>query len=583
MMQQPPQRRYQQIRKKKVIDISAWRLPLVRFRWNRRKTFITIGVVFGLSILFQVIYPGDMLPINAHVDGVAVGGKTRADAAKKLDEAYKQYSVQLVGDGKTIATPTLEKLAMQVHNTERVENVQYPWYWRIIPLSSLWWQPSVSESPRVVMTDQTKQYIDSVIMPVCKRAPVNATLKVASGKLSVVPSQRGGECERSAVEHSIGAINPILTIKTSVDIPMKGIEPTISTKEAEMLQKDLTKTIGRGVSLQVKDETVIIPANEIIQWITTAVQDKKIEASIGVTQAQPYLAKNVAPKVAVAPGVTRVTTFDFSETSRSNGSPGRALDLEATTQQLTKVIRGNKAKAAAVTKVIQPTVEYSRKYSSTDSGLNALLKQYADDHPGTYGVSMIELDGQKRSANYNGDKQFVTASTYKLYVGYSVLKRVESSGWRWEDNQSCFNKMISLSDNACAENFLRVIGLSEVTKDAKGAGFNSTTFMKSGGPFTTPDDLARFMGMLESGQGLNNNSRERFLSALKANVYRKGIPAGATGTVADKVGFLNGLLHDSAIVYSPHGRYTLAIMTDGSSWANIAELTKKIEEVRNQS
>ena len=583
MMQQPPQRGYQRIRKKNIIDISAWRLPLVRFRWTKRKMFITIGVVFGLSVLFQVIYPGDMLPINAYIDGIAVGGKTRVDAAKKLDEAYQHYSVQLVGDGETIATPTLEKLAMQAHNTERLENISYPWYWRIVPLSLLWWQPNVSGSPRITMTDQTKQYIDSTIMPVCKRAPVDAGLKASDGALHVVSSRRGGECERSAVEHSIGAINPILTVKTSIAIPMKGVEPDVSTKEAEIVQKNLTKAIGRGVSLQIKDEAMVIPASEVIQWVTASVQNKKLEASIGTTQAQPYLAKNVAPKVAVAPGVTRVTTFDFSETARTNGAPGRALDIDATVQQLTKVINSKQTKATAVTKVVQPAVEYSRKYSSTDSGLNALLKQYADDHPGTYGVSLVELDGEKRSASYNGDKQFVTASTYKLYVGYSVFKRVESSGWRWEDNQPCFNKMISLSDNACAENFLRVIGLSSVTKDANDAGFTNTTFMKSGGPYTTPNDLARFMGMLESGQGLNGTSRERFLSALKANVYRKGIPAGATGTVADKVGFLNRLLHDSAIVYSPRGRYTLAIMTDGSSWANIAELTKKIEAVRNQS
>ena len=50
--------------------------------------------------------------------------------------------------------------------------------------------------------------------------------------------------------------------------------------------------------------------------------------------------------------------------------------------------------------------------------------------------------------------------------------------------------------------------------------------------------------------------------------------------MADKVGFLDGLLHDAAIVYSPSGTYVLVIMTDGSSWAEIAALTRKIEELR---
>ena len=69
---------------------------------------------------------------------------------------------------------------------------------------------------------------------------------------------------------------------------------------------------------------------------------------------------------------------------------------------------------------------------------------------------------------------------------------------------------------------------------------------------------------------------------FKANVYRKGIPAGTNGTVANKVGFLNGLLHDAAIVYGSNSKYVLAIMTDGSSWNNIAELTKRIEQFRSQ-
>ena len=58
------------------------------------------------------------------------------------------------------------------------------------------------------------------------------------------------------------------------------------------------------------------------------------------------------------------------------------------------------------------------------------------------------------------------------------------------------------------------------------------------------------------------------------------MPAGASGSVADKVGFLNGLLHDAAIVYSPKGDYALTVMSDGSSWANIAEITRKIEALR---
>lgn len=72
----------------------------------------------------------------------------------------------------------------------------------------------------------------------------------------------------------------------------------------------------------------------------------------------------------------------------------------------------------------------------------------------------------------------------------------------------------------------------------------------------------------------------RLISAMTANVYRKGIPAGANGTVADKVGFMDALLHDAAIVYSPSGTYVLVIMSDGSSWATIADLSSQVDTLR---
>lgn len=101
-------------------------------------------------------------------------------------------------------------------------------------------------------------------------------------------------------------------------------------------------------------------------------------------------------------------------------------------------------------------------------------------------------------------------------------------------------------------------------------------------PETTAGDLTTFVGALQSGQLLNPSSTNTLLSAMKRNVYRQGIPAGASGQTADKVGFLDAFLHDASIVYSPRGTYALSIMTEGSSWATIADLTRQIEKLRAQ-
>ena len=104
----------------------------------------------------------------------------------------------------------------------------------------------------------------------------------------------------------------------------------------------------------------------------------------------------------------------------------------------------------------------------------------------------------------------------------------------------------------------------------------------------------KYLGLLGSGQLLSSTSNNTLLAAMKRNVYRQGVPAGTSGTVADKVGFLYpghvqgvsgevNLLHDASIVYSKSGKYALVVMTGNSSWGTIAELTRQIESWRASS
>ena len=216
-----------------------------------------------------------------------------------------------------------------------------------------------------------------------------------------------------------------------------------------------------------------------------------------------------------------------------------------------------------------------------------MLEHYAADHNGTYAVSFRELGGNGLNAQYRGVESYITASTYKLFVAYGTLKKVEKGDWKWSDEvtggrnlSTCFDDMIIKSDNPCAEALYEKIGYKKVIDDAHALGLPST-YIGPGGQYTSADDLTTFLTKLETGTlDLKKSSRERLLNAMKRNEHRAGIPSGTSGTVADKVGFLNGLLHDAAIVYSPKGAYVLTVMSDGATWGDIAEITRKIEELR---
>ena len=313
--------------------------------------------------------------------------------------------------------------------------------------------------------------------------------------------------------------------------------------------------------------------------------------SFNPDRAAVYLNKEIAPKVSVAAGTSYVSTYNFIETSRVNGGSGVSLNISKTLSNLKSFIDDDSAVASVATIAIAPRVVYSRSYSSTDAGLSALIKQYDQDHAGIFGVSMVELSGKNRRASYNDTKRFTSASTYKLFVAYSTLKRIDNGSWSWTDANifagrnlsTCFNDMIERSDNGCAEALAEKIKYSVVTSEARAIGCTNTSFGDSNGMNTTAADLSLFLAQLRMGQILTQQtSRDRLMNAMSRNIFRSGIPTGLSGiAVADKVGFLNGLLHDASIVYSPSGTYVLVIMTDGSSWSAIADLASKIEALRS--
>ena len=354
----------------------------------------------------------------------------------------------------------------------------------------------------------------------------------------------------------------------------------MSDAKAEAEISRAQNIIDAGLTLRVADAEHKVSKDKVYEWLSYSVKDDELVAMLNAKKAETWLQDTYGKQLAVSPGVTTVVTRDFTELSRKTGKAGQAIDASATRQALEEQLQGKTIVSKAVTKTISPTVAYERSYSPTDRGISALLKNFAADHAGSYAMTYIELDGKKRRAEYQGDKQFVTASTYKLFAAYSLLKRVDDGRETWSANADCFDKMIRVSDNPCAEAYLSTFGLTAITNEIQSIGLKNSNFTVRGGPFTTANDLALLLGQLQAKQNFSTLGRDRLLSAMRANIFRQGIPAGSKGQVANKVGFLDGLLHDAAIVYTSSGTYILVVLSDGSSWQNIEELTRQIEKIR---
>lgn len=230
----------------------------------------------------------------------------------------------------------------------------------------------------------------------------------------------------------------------------------------------------------------------------------------------------------------------------------------------------------------------SSSSSSTRPGpsqaqLQAAVTKAARANP-AMSIDVVELYGAHRSASYTPNRLYHTASTYKLYVAYALIKRIEAGTYTWQSlfdgipADTCMYRMLYVSDNECGEAFAFTIGWPAIKRDLQAIGLQHTTF-PGGLPHSTVGDQARFLTLLAHGTLMNKADAARLTGLMKHQVYRLGIPAGVPYPVADKVGFLWQLLHDSAIVYSPHGTYVLSIYSDRGTWNDIAVAARGINAV----
>lgn len=565
-------------------------------RQHWRKLLLYGGAGLGILLLaVQLTYSSQRTLPFLTVDGESVGGVRKESATTRLDDAYSALDISFYfGDATSpyrVVKPS--DIGVAISNEQRIADMRYSWWLRVLPASLLWAHLVVDTGePSYVHNEAVaRAYVVNELGDSCQVEPRNATAEAADDLVKLVPAENGGRCEIDDVVGQVAAVQPRAGDANNIRFAVEAVQPAVSDEDVTPIIEKLNQRLDTDLTVRAGDATVTLPAHTVRAWLVFVTDDEAgLQVGIDADVATETLQEQLASHVTSPAGVTRVTTHDFTETERSNGAVGSRLNVGETLARITTYLLGEADTVEAAIVAVQPRVEYTRTYSATDTGLSALIKNYTESKPGIYGVSLIELSGQRRRAGYNDNRQFTTASTYKLYVAYSTLRRVEDGTFKWSDVitggrtlETCFDDMIVLSDNPCAEALVQKIGYRALTDEAVAIGATRTTFLDTESYKTTASDLSTTMALLESGQlPINSSSRDRLLSALRRNVYRQGIPSGASGTVADKVGFLWELLHDTAIVYSPSGTYVLTILTDGSSWANIAELTKQIETLRSR-
>jgi len=254
---------------------------------------------------------------------------------------------------------------------------------------------------------------------------------------------------------------------------------------------------------------------------------------------------------------------------------------------------GLSAKAESIKQKILPKEE-----PKPDPGLTSLLKTWDDEHSESYAVYIQELNGSKRFAGLNENSKMIPASTYKLFVAYAIYHAAENNELNLQTKtrtgytiQTCIDRMLVQSDNECAKALGFLYGWEKINNELKQIGISSTNLNNynpgSENPVnekaTTAKDEAILIDKLQSNKLLNQAHTNELFGYLKKQIYKERIAAGVPKgiTVATKPGWLDYVQADAGIVYGAKSTYIVVILSDETTPAPLATLSKQIYNYLN--
>lgn len=569
--------------------------------WKLLALILAGILVLGLTI-YQIVYPSSRLIPGTKVDGLDIGGLKYSEATKKLDDAYGTIPLDIFFGKNTAAfqSPKMSEVGIGVDNEARLSAISYPFYLRIIP-GSIWWASGLSKPGDITYTyDKTKiiEYTLSKVGSDCSIPPQNASLKLVDSKLQLVPSATGGVCDINNFQDVLNEVKPDPYKQNVVRIAIDETPAPISDDMARDLAAKLNGRLASPMPITVDSSTDTIPGRVVLSWLdfkadvpeqtidNSGNQQASLKFSVNQKRMEDYLNQDIAKQLIKKPGVSKVSTKDFTETSRVNGTNGRGLDVTKIAQSVEDYINNKIQKAVGATIVIGPTTVYTRSYSPTSVGFSALLAQFAQDNPGTYSLAFQELSGVEhpRSAQYRGDAKMPTGGIHSLYLGYTEVMQEYAGKARPVDIISgdsnvteCFKYMFQRFDEGCRKGFYDYFGYAQLTSRAAELDLKNTSFAGENS-VTSANDIQKLMVGLYKNKIARLEGGQRILSALRAVREKDGIPKGSGSTqIAHVTGETDTVFNDSAIVYSTnYGAYALTVLSDGASWDKVSELAKKV-------
>lgn len=564
--------------------VLLWR----RLRAGAYRHKKVLGVVMGIFLLavlgMQVLYPGDQALPRAQLGGQVVGGEPHDALVQRIEAGFEEATVVFEA-GEETESLLLRRIAELQAEASARELTDYPWWQRALPLSLYIKRPQVEHLNVQVDEEQLAEHAE-VLAEALSAAPQNARLTMQDGELATTPAVPGQEVRAETIREVLSGYS-FRFGTTTIVLASQEQRPAVEDDAIAAIKAQAEAILQRQIVVVAPDGREFIASpTDMTAWLTVAAsEDGNPQLSADREQLAAYV-NRLNGTVGTAPGTARATVVDGEEIARTAAPSGLAIASGQLIDGLAGALLGEASSSRLTIQLVPvpPNVVYDRSYTSSEKGLRAYVSHIGASE--NIRIAVSQVGGSGWSAQARADEQTVAASTYKLYVAAMLLSQVSEgklslgSSMLDTDVAGCLERIIVVSDNPCAEAFVSRFGGGNLNSYLYGKGLSRvTTFISESAAQTTVADLEKMLRGIESGSIVGGNDRTRLLDAMGRQRYRAGVPAGSRGSVQNKVGFLWDYLNDAAIVRRSEGTYVIAIMTKGSSWQRIAEVTREIERI----
>ncbi len=345
--------------------------------WPAFLLFVGLCVVgaIGLTLAYEAgcadrIYPG------VHVWGVSVGGLRPPEAARRLEAALALPSVTFVGPGGSW-TPTPADLGLRLE-AEATAQAAFrigrgpddgPLTHLLLLINGRSLSPILSWDERAA-----RLYLQSLAEHI-NVPPVEAALTLEGTQVRTTTARPGRALD---VESTLQALRQAIQSPTggAVSLVVRDVFPQVADAEAARLQAEALLSQPFVLLLPNPREgdpgPWFLSPEELAGMIAVAIQGDRLNVTLDREKLRAYL-ETLAPALAIEPVDAR---FHFDQRTGNlipiaPSSPGRALDVEASVQNILAAVQAGHHSAPLALSVVPP--RYPESATAAELGIRDLV------------------------------------------------------------------------------------------------------------------------------------------------------------------------------------------------------------------